>query len=164
MFVNISYFQKIFSVPIGYSDHTLGNDACCTAVSLGATVIEKHVTLNKKNRGPDHKISSNIEELDRQDSSLLLFTSYLLDENGDTTYTATETHDIINETLPALGFWYHLYTVNIPEYIIGLVDINVSFKFRPFRPMVIESNVPELLSNLPIFEIVSIHNQVEVIE
>ena len=48
-------------------------------------------------------ISSNIEELDRLDASLLLFTSYLLDENGDTTYTATETYDIINETKHNLG-------------------------------------------------------------
>ena len=71
---------------------------------------------------------------------------------------------MINETLPALGLRYHLYNVDIPEGTTGIIDIDVSFKFRPFRPMVIESNVPELLSNLPIFEMVSIHNQVEIIE
>lgn len=109
-------------------------------------------------------ISSNTEELDRSDPSLLLFTSYLLDENGDTTYTATETHDMINETLPALGVRYHLYDVNIPQDVSGTVDIDVSFKFRPFRPIVIESNIPELLSNLSVFEIASIHTQLEVLE
>ena len=100
----------------------------------------------------------------RSDPSLLLFTSYLLDENGDTTYTATETYDIINETLPALGFRYHLYNVSIPEDISGLIDIDISFKFRPFRPMVLESNIPEFLSNLPVFEIGSIHTNIEVVE
>jgi len=109
-------------------------------------------------------ITSNIEELNRMDSSLLLFTSYLLDSNGDTTYTSTETHDMINETLPALGFRYHLYDFNIPENIVGLIDVNISFKFRPFRPLVIELHTPELLNNLPIFEIASIHRQIEVIE
>ena len=60
--VNISYFQKIFSVPIGYSDHTLGNDACCTAVSLGATIIEKHFTLDKNMDGPDQKLSADVTD------------------------------------------------------------------------------------------------------
>ena len=109
-------------------------------------------------------IYSNSEELDRLDPSLLLFTSYLLDENGDTTYTSTETHDMINETLPALGFRYHLYDVPIPDYITGNIDVNVAFKFRPFRPMVIESNIPDFLSNLPVFNIQSINAQIEVFE
>ena len=109
-------------------------------------------------------ISSNSEELNRLDSSLLLFTSYLLDENGDTTYTSSETHDMINETLPGLGFRYHLYNVDLPESISGIIDINVSFKFRPFRPLVVQTHIPDLLSNLPVFEIASIHQQIEVIE
>ncbi|MAR29580.1 MAG: hypothetical protein CMG24_01400 [Candidatus Marinimicrobia bacterium] len=109
-------------------------------------------------------LESNSEELDRLDSSLLLFTSYLLDENGDTTYTSSETHDMINETLPGLGFRYHLYNIDIPNDISGIIDIDVSFKFRPFRPLVVQSHIPELLSNLPIFEIGSIHEQIEVVE
>tara|TARA_Y100000814_G_C12255250_1_gene376494 strand:- start:50 stop:910 length:861 start_codon:yes stop_codon:yes gene_type:complete len=109
-------------------------------------------------------IDSNIEELDRSDESLLLFTSYLLNEDGDTTYTSTETHDMINETLPALGFRYHLYDVSVPSDVSGLIDISISFKFRPFRPLVLENHVPELLINLPVFEIASIYSQVEVLE
>jgi len=60
--VNISYFQRIFSVPIGYSDHTLGNDACCTAVSLGAAIVEKHFTLDKNMTGPDQKLSADVND------------------------------------------------------------------------------------------------------
>ena len=110
-------------------------------------------------------INSNIEELDRTDPSLLLFTSYLLDQNGDTTYTASETYDIINETLPALGFRYHLYNINIPEGVSsGIIDVDISLKFRPFRPMVLQVHTPELLPNLPVFEVASIHHQIEVTE
>lgn len=47
----------------GYSDHTLGNDVAIAAVALGATVIEKHFTLDKTMEGPDHIASINPEEL-----------------------------------------------------------------------------------------------------
>lgn len=44
---------------IGYSDHTVGNDACLSAVALGAKLIEKHITLNKKLKVPDQKVSAD---------------------------------------------------------------------------------------------------------
>jgi N,N'-diacetyllegionaminate synthase len=50
---------------IGYSDHTLGIAAPIAAVALGAAVIEKHFTLNKKLEGPDHNMSIMPEELIR---------------------------------------------------------------------------------------------------
>ena len=59
----ISYFNKIFDVPIGYSDHTIGIDACTTSIPLGSCIIEKHFTLNKKMEGPDHKLSADPKEL-----------------------------------------------------------------------------------------------------
>ena len=54
--------KKRFKVNIGYSDHTLGIDACLWATAMGARVIEKHITLNRSFVGPDHKAS--IEEKD----------------------------------------------------------------------------------------------------
>ena len=39
--------EKFSGHEIGYSDHTIGNQACYAAMSLGATIIEKHFTLNK---------------------------------------------------------------------------------------------------------------------
>jgi len=47
---------------VGFSDHTLGFEASIVAVGLGAKVIEKHLTLNKKMSGPDHQSSLNPEE------------------------------------------------------------------------------------------------------
>ncbi len=50
-------------VPVGYSDHTLGTEVPVAAVALGATVIEKHFTLDRNMEGPDHKASLEPAEL-----------------------------------------------------------------------------------------------------
>ncbi|WP_339882826.1 N-acetylneuraminate synthase [Polaribacter vadi] len=52
-----------FGVKIGYSDHTLGIEVPIAAVALGATVIEKHFTLDRNLPGPDHRASLEPEEL-----------------------------------------------------------------------------------------------------
>jgi len=50
-------------VNIGYSDHTIGIDIPIAAAAMGATIIEKHFTLNKNMEGPDHKASLEPDEL-----------------------------------------------------------------------------------------------------
>jgi len=55
--------REVFGVPVGYSDHTQGIDVSLAAVALGAAVIEKHFTLDKKMPGPDHKASLEPQEL-----------------------------------------------------------------------------------------------------
>ena len=55
--------KKEFNVKIGYSDHTLGIEVPTAAVALGATVIEKHFTLDRNLPGPDHTASLEPEEL-----------------------------------------------------------------------------------------------------
>ena len=57
------HIQRELGVPVGYSDHTLGIEVPIAAVALGATVIEKHFTLDKNLPGPDHKASLEPEEL-----------------------------------------------------------------------------------------------------
>lgn len=59
----IKEFQKKFKIPVGFSDHTEGNLASIVATSFGASIIEKHFTLNKKLPGPDHRMSMNSDEL-----------------------------------------------------------------------------------------------------
>ncbi|MBO5207808.1 MAG: N-acetylneuraminate synthase [Lachnospiraceae bacterium] len=55
--------KEEMNLPIGYSDHTLGIEVPIAAVAMGATVIEKHFTLDKTMEGPDHKASLEPEEL-----------------------------------------------------------------------------------------------------
>ncbi len=54
---------KRFNVPVGYSDHTRGIEVPIAAVALGATVIEKHFTLDNNLPGPDHKASLEPHQL-----------------------------------------------------------------------------------------------------
>ena len=64
--VNLRAMQSIageLAVPVGYSDHTLGLAVSTAAVAMGATVIEKHFTLDRAMPGPDHKASLSPEEL-----------------------------------------------------------------------------------------------------
>ena len=49
--------RREFGCPVGFSDHTTGITAAVTAAALGATVIEKHLTLSQNDEGPDHKAS-----------------------------------------------------------------------------------------------------------
>jgi N-acetylneuraminate synthase/N,N'-diacetyllegionaminate synthase len=48
---------RAFDVPVGFSDHTLSIEAACAAAALGARIIEKHLTLDRRRSGPDHRAS-----------------------------------------------------------------------------------------------------------
>ena len=66
--VNLSAMNTIKEATgkaVGYSDHTQGLEVPVAAVAMGATVIEKHFTLDKSMDGPDHKASINPAELKR---------------------------------------------------------------------------------------------------
>ena len=52
-----------FGLPVGYSDHTVGITVPIAAAAMGATIIEKHFTLDKQAAGPDHAASLDPEEL-----------------------------------------------------------------------------------------------------
>ena len=64
--VNLRAMQTIkdtFGYEVGYSDHTKGIEVSIAAVAMGATVIEKHFTLDRNKEGPDHKASLEPDEL-----------------------------------------------------------------------------------------------------
>ncbi len=57
---NLKVINKIkndFLLPVGFSDHSEGNEASIAASAIGAEIIEKHITLNSKMLGPDHAAS-----------------------------------------------------------------------------------------------------------
>jgi N,N'-diacetyllegionaminate synthase len=57
--------ENTFQLPVGYSDHTMGCEVAVAAVALGASIIEKHFTLDRNLPGPDHKASLEPQELKR---------------------------------------------------------------------------------------------------
>ncbi len=57
--------KEEFGMPVGYSDHTQGIEIPIAAVAMGATIIEKHFTLDRNMAGPDHKASLEPDELKR---------------------------------------------------------------------------------------------------
>ena len=60
--MSIITLKKKFNLEVGYSDHTVSIEASLAAVTLGASVIEKHFTLDKKMSGPDHLASLEVNE------------------------------------------------------------------------------------------------------
>jgi len=57
--------QKKFGLVIGLSDHTIDNTTAITSVALGASIIEKHVTLDRNGGGPDDSFSLEFKELNQ---------------------------------------------------------------------------------------------------
>jgi N,N'-diacetyllegionaminate synthase len=55
--------SEAFGFPVGFSDHTIGNEVAFAAVALGACIVEKHFTLDRKLPGPDHQASVEPGEL-----------------------------------------------------------------------------------------------------
>lgn len=58
----ITFFEKRYGLPVGFSDHSLGVESALAAVALGATVIEKHFSLSRSLWGADHKVSMTPSE------------------------------------------------------------------------------------------------------
>ena len=65
--VNLGAMQNMIkefpTLDVGYSDHTIGTTACICAVAMGACIIEKHFTYDKKAEGPDHMLSADPAEM-----------------------------------------------------------------------------------------------------
>ena len=71
--VNLQAMQTLkaaFKCQVGYSDHTMGIEIPIAAVAMGAEIIEKHFTLDKKMEGPDHKASLDPCELKQMVDSI----------------------------------------------------------------------------------------------
>lgn len=62
--------ENTFKVDVGYSDHTEGMEVSIAAVALGAKVIEKHFTLDRSLKGPDHMASMEPEEFKKMVNSI----------------------------------------------------------------------------------------------
>lgn len=59
----ISSLRNAFHIPVGFSDHSISFNVPAIAATLGACVIEKHITLDNKSKGPDHSFAMNPDQL-----------------------------------------------------------------------------------------------------
>lgn len=66
----ISTYRAAFGGPVGFSDHTLKRDAAIAALALGASVFEKHLTLDRTSKGPDHFYALEPKEMTEYVGSL----------------------------------------------------------------------------------------------
>ncbi len=97
----IPHMAELFGCPVGLSDHTPGIGVAVAAVALGATIVEKHVTLSRADGGVDAAFSLEPEEL----RSLVVETGRAWRARGSVRYGPTETE------LPSLRFRRSLYVV-----------------------------------------------------
>jgi len=90
-----------FNTIVGYSDHTLGILVPQIAVSLGASVIEKHFTYDKNAKGPDHKCSLNSNELKEMVEKIRLIEKILGNSEKMPTNGELKLKNLIRKTIVA---------------------------------------------------------------
>ncbi|MCB1099201.1 MAG: N-acetylneuraminate synthase [Verrucomicrobiae bacterium] len=102
--VNLSAMCRIgdaFGVRVGYSDHTPGTEVAIAAVALGATVIEKHFTLDRNLPGPDHQASLEPEELKLMIASIRNIEVALGDGIKRPTSSEQKNKDVVRKSIVA---------------------------------------------------------------
>jgi pseudaminic acid synthase len=82
----IPHFLKVYGVPVGLSDHSLGSSAAVASVALGGCIIEKHLTLNRQDPGPDSAFSMEPSEFKTMVEDIRTVEKVL----GKVTYEITE--------------------------------------------------------------------------
>lgn len=98
--INHAFMKRINQIailsdgPIGFSDHTVGKLAAVMSVAMGCRVIEKHITINKEDVGPDHAASLNLSEFAEYCSEIRDSESAL----GDGSFVRTEQESLMANT------------------------------------------------------------------
>lgn len=90
-----------FEIAVGYSDHTLGIEVDIAAVAMGATIIEKHFTLDKTMAGPDHKASLDPSELKEMVTAIRNIEKALGDGIKKVTESEKPNRDIVRKSITA---------------------------------------------------------------
>jgi N-acetylneuraminate synthase/N,N'-diacetyllegionaminate synthase len=105
-----------FGISVGYSDHTLGIEVPIAAVALGASVIEKHFTLDRNLSGPDHKASLEPHELKKMIESIRNIEKALGSGEKKTTDSEMGNKIIARKSI-------HILKHKIPGEVLALEDI-----------------------------------------
>ena len=97
----IATLKNSFKLNIGFSDHSLGVQASIAAVALGAKFIEKHITLSKKLKGPDHRASLNPKEFKFMVQSIRIVQKTLGDKIKKITRSEKKNFYIVRKSIVA---------------------------------------------------------------
>lgn len=127
----ISTLKSAFGVNVGYSDHTLGIEIPIAAVAMGATVIEKHFTLDKTMEGPDHRASLDPNELKAMVASIRNIEIAL--GNGKKTPSESEMKNMVIARKSI-----HLKTGLLKGHILQEIDLIMKRPGDGISPMLIE--------------------------
>lgn len=93
--------KREFGVKVGYSDHTQGIEVAIAAVAMGASVIEKHFTLSRDMKGPDHKASLEGEELKQLVNGIRNIEMAFGTANKEVTLSESENKQIVRKSIVA---------------------------------------------------------------
>lgn len=102
--VNLRAMQTLrdaFDLPVGYSDHTIGKEVPVAAAALGATVIEKHFTLDKNMEGPDHLASMEPKDFKEMVRSIRIVEDALGDGIKRATDSEKKIKDVVTKRIVA---------------------------------------------------------------
>lgn len=97
----ICMIKEKIGLPVGYSDHTLGIEVPVAAVALGATVIEKHFTLDRNMDGPDHKASLEASELRTMVSAIRNIEQALGNGIKEPTFSELPNREVVRKSIVA---------------------------------------------------------------
>ena len=93
--------REELELPVGYSDHTQGIEVPIAAAAMGATVVEKHFTLDKTMEGPDHKASLEPDELSEMVKAIRNIEKALGDGNKNITESEKDNLSIVRKSIVA---------------------------------------------------------------
>ena len=81
--------------------------------------------------------------------------------NGDTIREASNAHDYIDKTLGTMSTRFHNYQVPVNE-LISPISVSARMLFRPFKPYILNESNPDLMLNVPIYEMYQISKEINI--
>lgn len=117
--------RDAFHLPIGYSDHTLGIEVSTVAVAMGARIIEKHFSLDRKMAGPDHLASTEPGEFRRLVESIRHIEAAMGDGVKRPTKAENEIHEVVTKRIVASRYIYSEETFSEDNITVKRNNIGV---------------------------------------
>ncbi|MBS82935.1 MAG: hypothetical protein CMD65_02240, partial [Gammaproteobacteria bacterium] len=149
------------SIPISIESQTAHSIPSGTSFNRESWI--ELIVKNDNNIIYSSGVINNDESLDiTEDPQLLIFSSYMYDEEGNPTNNITDMHSMDNYSLSAYQERYHFYNVYIPDSIDGNIEIYARLLFRSLKPEFVLLHHPEFMDNLPVFEIDSINQSITI--